>query len=85
MNEFCGGFIATAFSASALFFFRFWTRLKERLFLFFAGAFFMLALERLVLVVLRNVTEVDFRVYLLRLLAFVLILAGIADKNRAAR
>ena len=69
----------------ALFFFRFWRRTNDRLFLLFAAAFVLLMIERVVLVTIDASHEFAPYVYVCRLLAFALIIAGIVDKNRKAR
>lgn len=83
METFLHGGTAVNCAVIGLFFLRFWTRSRDRLFLWFAGAFLILAVERTVLGVLPWMTEWREYVYLLRLLAFCLIIYGIVDKNRA--
>ena len=68
----------------ALFFFRYWRRTKDRLFLMFSAGFLTFAVSRLLLAVLDEAAEGRVLVYLLRLLAFALILAAIIDKNRSS-
>lgn len=70
------------FLTIALFFVRFWRTTRDRLFLFFAAAFLVLMLERLIRELLAIRTEWVPVVYCLRLGAFILILVAIADKNR---
>ena len=67
----------------ALFFFRYWRQTRDRLFLMFAAGFLTFAVSRLILALLDEGAEGRVFVYLLRLLAFALILAAIIDKNRA--
>jgi hypothetical protein len=68
---------------SGLFFFRFWSRSKDRLFLMFGCAFWLMAVERLILLALVNPAEEEQAlVYLFRIAAFLLILIAIYDKNR---
>jgi Fe2+ transport system protein B len=67
---------------AGLMFLRHWTRTRERLFLFFAAAFFTMAANRLALVVLGEGQEGTTWVYLVRLAAFLLILIAIVEKNR---
>lgn len=77
-----GALMAACFVA-ALIFLRSWRRTTDRLFVYFAAAFAVMGLERLILGVI-NVPETGTpTVYLLRLTAFVLILIGIVDKNRS--
>jgi len=88
--DFLSGVCGAAFFASGIFFVKFWLASKDRLFLFFAVATFLLAIERVVLLVVKeftfssnpNIAEANSWVYLMRLLAFFLIMAAIVDKNR---
>lgn len=66
---------------AALFFLRFWKESRDRLFGFFAMAFCLLALNRVLLVYVGEESEMMLAPYLLRLLAFGIILAAIVDKN----
>jgi hypothetical protein len=68
-----------------LFFLRFWRDTGDRLFLIFALAFWLLGLTRLALAFTTYPSESQSGIYLVRLLAFVLILVAIIDKNRAGR
>lgn len=83
MLSFLSGALMFGFAIAGVFFLDFWRRTRDRLFLMFALSFWLLAAERLVLVVLtdgRN--EEHTLLYLFRLGAFVLILLAIANKNR---
>ena len=82
MNEFLSGAIFLGFLAIGLFFFRFWQTKRDRLFLLFAAAFWVLSLERFLL--LFSTIDKEFRplIYVVRLVAYSLILVAIADKNR---
>jgi O-antigen/teichoic acid export membrane protein len=70
----------------ALFFTRFWRDTGDRLFLLFAAAFAIFAVNRLLLTVIDD-AEGDGRtaIYLLRAAAFAMIALAIADKNRPGR
>lgn len=81
-NVFIGGAICMGFFIVFLFFVRFWRSTRDPLFLYFSSAFFVLMLERLVRDLMPIHTEWTPFVYSLRLIAFVLILIGIIDKNR---
>lgn len=85
MSLFLWGALAMASATIAIFFLRFWTQSRDRLFLFFAMAFAAFALHWLGLGIVAPPEESRHYLYLLRLLAFVLILAGIVDKNRTTR
>ena len=78
------GAIVMGYAVVGLFFLRFWRETHDRLFLIFAGAFWLLAVQRLALVVSRNLVEDDTGLYLVRLFAFLLILGAIVDKNRSS-
>ena len=79
---FISGAICMACFTIALFFFRFWRRTSDRLFLMFGAAFLLLMGERIILVTIDTSHEFAPFVYLCRLLAFALIIAAIVDKNR---
>jgi hypothetical protein len=83
MSVFFQGAIAMGCAAVGLFYFRFWRRLGDRLFAFFAASFWLLGIERVLLAAVPVADEHRPYVYLIRLVAFVLIIVGIFDKNRA--
>ena len=68
-------------ATAGLFFLRFWRESRDRLFGFFALAFFLLAVNRLLLLFVPEDSEMTLAPYLVRLLAFGIILAAIVDKN----
>jgi hypothetical protein len=76
------GVLITCQAIAGLFFFRFWYSSRDRLFAMFAAAFWLLALQRLLLSLTRSVFEDQALFYLLRLLAFLVIIVAIVDKNR---
>jgi len=63
------------------FFFRFWRESRDRLFALFALAFMLLAANRVLLVMLQEDREASLAPYVVRLLAFIIIVAAIIDKN----
>lgn len=71
------------FLLAALFFLRFWRRSGDSLFLWFAGAFLLLGLEQLTLIVAGLPPEQRGWIYLFRLAAFAGIVGGIVRKNRS--
>ncbi len=83
MNEFLTGIAAALCLVAGLFFLRFWRKTRDRFFAFFAASFWLLALQRVVNMFLRDNNEHLVGVYSIRLVAFVLILVAIVDKNRA--
>lgn len=80
--DFIGGATMTAALVVAVLFFRYWHQTDDRLFLMFAGSFLVFAISRLILAFLDEDDEGRVFVYGFRLLAFLLILAAIIDKNR---
>jgi len=81
INEFLTGASAMACVVAGLFFLRFWRRTRDRLFLIFSVAFWILGLNWTALGFIEQ-DEVKTVLYMVRLLAFVLILLAILDKNR---
>jgi uncharacterized membrane protein YeiB len=77
------GAILMGYAVCALFFLRFWRQTRDRLFLVFAVAFGLLGMQRLALVLTEPLEEWRTGLYMVRLVAFVLILGAIVDKNRA--
>ncbi len=82
LNQFLAGAAIVSLLIIAMFFIRFWIRTRDRLFLFFAGSFGCLMVERIVRACMRVETEWAPYVYTIRLIAFVLIIIAIVDKNR---
>lgn len=79
--QFLSGVLVTSYAVAGLFFLRFWRDSRDRLFAWFSSAFFVLAVQRILIAV----SQPTAAVYALRLLAFVLILWAIIDKNRASK
>jgi hypothetical protein len=82
LNVFMLGAIVMACAAVGLFFLRFWRKTGDRLFAIFAIAFWLLGINWLALA-FTSTDEARTWLYLVRLLAFIVILYGIIDKNRA--
>lgn len=85
LGDFLNGAIVVACAAIGLRFLRFWRDTRERLFLLFALAFWTFAANWTALEVFHPPSESRFYFYFLRLVAFVLILAAILDKNWASK
>ena len=83
VNQFLLGAVVAACAVAGLFFLRFWRRTRDRLFVIFAVAFWTLGANWLALAFIEQ-NEVRTALYGVRLLAFVLILGGVIDKNRSA-
>jgi Family of unknown function (DUF5985) len=73
-----GGIMVSAWAIS-VFFVRFWKKTGDRLFALFAIAFFLLGVERVVIVSLP--TRHQFAAYSIRLCAFLLIILAVWHKN----
>jgi hypothetical protein len=84
LYDFLSGAVAFGFFTCGLYFLRFWRRTRDELFLAFATAFGLLGLGGSILALGNIPTEERSSVYLIRLLAFALILIAIARKNRSA-
>jgi len=81
-TAFLSGAITIGFLAAALFFLRFWKRTGDRLFIAFAIAFALLALNQALIIFIDIPLEERSLLYLLRLSAFAIILGSIWAKNR---
>ncbi|RKH19070.1 hypothetical protein D7Y13_06920 [Corallococcus praedator] len=81
------GAVMMAYLACALFFLRFHRQSRDRLFAFFALAFALMGLHNLLGTVVGQDLDSENRhyLYVVRLVAYLLILGGIWDKNRAGR
>jgi hypothetical protein len=82
MHEFLLGGIAIASLVAGLYFFRFWRHTHDRFFVFFALSFWIEAVNRFAMLALATTNEDAPLHYLVRLLAYGLIIAAIVDKNR---
>lgn len=78
--DFMHGAITVLFVLAGLFFFRFWRDTLDRLFLLFAMSFWLQALTRIALTSVGGQEERAY-LYLVRLVAFGLIIVAIAMKN----
>jgi hypothetical protein len=75
------GALTMAAAVIGLFFLRYWRKTTDRLFLFFAIGFWLMAFNWLALGFV-NRNEPQTALYAVRVLAFGVILVGIWDKNR---
>ena len=78
------GVIATSSLTAGVFFLKFWRRTHDSLFLAFAVAFLIEGVNRTALLFVAKPNEASPAVYIVRLFAFLLILAAILRKNFAA-
>jgi hypothetical protein len=89
MNNFIDGAIMMGFCVAGLCFLKFWRRSRDRFFLWFSLAFWIMAVNRLFLMILspdRRVPSEDHAIlYVVRLVAFSILLLAIVEKNRKPR
>jgi hypothetical protein len=81
MIEFFSGAVTLGFLVAAGFFVRFWRQTADRLFLAFALAFVLFALNQALSSWLTVLIEPASLIYALRVLGFLIILGAIVDKN----
>ena len=81
LTAFLYGLTAMGFLVAGLFFLRFWKRTRDGLFLAFAVAFWLFALNQTLVALLGVPREEQSLIYLLRLAAFVLIIVAVLRKN----
>jgi len=79
---FLEGVVATTSLAAGLFFLRYWRDTHDSLFLAFSVAFFIEGINRCVRIFFLNPSEASPWLFVVRAFAFLIILAGIVNKNR---
>ncbi|MEK2690550.1 DUF5985 family protein [Bdellovibrio sp. GT3] len=82
VKQFIYGAVMMASLVSGLFFLKFWRKTADRFFAMFAASFFILAAERWFLVFMPTQGEENTWIFSMRLLAFLLIITAVVDKNR---
>jgi hypothetical protein len=82
---FVSGLLTAGYAIAGVFFFSFWRRTRDSLFLVFGFAFWMMALNQALPVLMGIPREEQGGVYLLRLAAFILIIIAILRKNLSGR
>lgn len=80
--EVISGALMVCCFVAGLFFLKFWKKTHDRLFMLFSLSFFLLSFERLLLGYLGATNEPMPMVYLIRLIAFLLIIFAIINKNK---
>lgn len=85
LNQFFAGVLTLGFAVAGLFFFRFFARTRDRLFLMFGIAFVVMSVNRILLWATGKTDETQTELYVVRLVAFAIILVAILDKNLAPR
>jgi hypothetical protein len=76
------GVIATACLTAAAFFLKFWRQTRDVFFLAFSAAFLIEGINRISVLFLERPDEGRPAIYIVRFLAFLLILVAIINKNR---
>ncbi len=82
MNDFVWGALSFAGFVVGLFFLRSWRATRDRLFIIFAVAFWLMSAQWIAVAATRASFDTQYYLYLIRLLAFILIAVAILDKNR---
>ena len=82
MNQFLWGATAALCAVAAVFFWRFWRKTRDALFAAFAAGFATFSLHWVGFGILNPSSETRHYLYLVRFLAFALIIAGVITKNR---
>ena len=82
LNDFLAGAIVMGFAMAALLFLKFWHKSREGLFLAFAASFLLLGINQALLTLSGIPVEERSSLYLIRLLAFLLIIAALLWQNR---
>ncbi|GAB3549882.1 hypothetical protein GCM10027343_32240 [Noviherbaspirillum agri] len=82
VNLLLAGAIAMASATAALFFISFWRTTRDRFFLYFAVSFGLEAANRVALATSHSPSEDEPLFYMVRLVAYGLILLAIVEKNR---
>ncbi|HZQ62230.1 MAG TPA: DUF5985 family protein [Casimicrobiaceae bacterium] len=85
MNDMLIGAIAVAALVIGLYFARFWKTTRDRFFLLFALAFWIEGADRVALWYWPSADEAAPIAYVPRLLAYILIIVAVIDKNRGKR
>ena len=82
MNQFLSGALWVSSTIAGLVFLRYWRISRDRLFVYFCLAFWVMALQWLLMAIVDPPDEERHYFFLMRLAAFLLIIFGIVDKNR---
>lgn len=86
---FLSGITVATFTASGVFFFKFYRTSRDPFYLLFCLACWLLAIERIAILVIIGPAQTSEKstpcVYLIRLLAFTLIMLAVYNKNRQSK
>jgi uncharacterized membrane protein YoaK (UPF0700 family) len=85
VESFMSGMAMMGFIIAGLFFFRFWSRTRDRLFAIFGVAFLLMAVNEAFVDVSGSPTNEVVLAYVLRIIAFLMLIVGIVAKNLEER
>lgn len=85
MKYFMWGVLATGCLMVAIFFVHYWRSSRERLFVYFSAAFGLMTVQWVASALSGTDEEHHAYLLILRILAFICIIAGIVDRNRRDR
>jgi uncharacterized membrane protein YoaK (UPF0700 family) len=85
VESFMAGMAMMGFIIAGLFFFRFWSRTRDRLFAIFGVAFLLMAVNEAFVDVSGSPTNEVVLAYVLRIIAFLMLIVGIVAKNLEER
>jgi hypothetical protein len=90
MYQFLSGLLVMGYAVCGTFFIKYWRVTHDRLFGWFAAAFWILAVQRLFLVITKpmaisGLSEHEIPFYLIRFTAYLMIIIAIIEKNRAPK
>lgn len=83
MNHLLIGMLVAFSITIALLFLKLWHQTRDRLFAFFSAGFVILAVDWVAPAVINPRHESQHYLFIIRLIAFVMIIAGIVAKNRS--
>ena len=85
LNLILTGALILGFWVGGLLFLKYWKTTRDGLFAWFAAAFWMMMVERALLAIVNPEDEARPYVYLLRLLAFSMLIVAVIQKNKSKR
>lgn len=82
MEQFLSGAVVMGFAVAGLLFLSYWRRTRDRLFLMFSASFFLLAVNYIWLAITQIPVEERSPLFVVRLLAFAMLIVAIIQSNR---
>lgn len=83
LTIFLSGFATATFVFAGLFFFKFWTRTREHFFLLFGAACTILGVERIIWLLVGQISDTTKWLFLFRLSAFCMIILAVIRANQS--